>query len=120
MSDELTASQALAFFRSAILSGERWTDSCERIYIAALEQLIDVADAAPAVPGATAPVAWAIKCINPAPPIYEVMVGDYCYITFKDEQSARVYHKSIYHYDKFAVVPLYAAPPVNAGESSNA
>lgn len=38
MPEPMTLEQTLAFFRSVILSGESWTDECERIYRAVLAQ----------------------------------------------------------------------------------
>lgn len=38
MPEPMTLEQTLAFFRSVILSGESWTDECERIYRATLAQ----------------------------------------------------------------------------------
>lgn len=45
---ELSPAQTLAFFRSVILSGEKWTDACQQAYDAAIVALVDGAPAQPA------------------------------------------------------------------------
>lgn len=47
MPEPMTLEQAIAFFRSVILSGESWTDECERVYAHARAALTRASLAAP-------------------------------------------------------------------------